>query len=219
MAKSKRIDDTPLIVKSKTSLRSQGIKIDNREGIKFKIPENIAKMIEKTFSFSVEQLSVGGNISLPDLAVHLDEQSSLEFHVSGLSEYCRHALRNAEDEYEIWYNKTYFKCREYLKNKGEKAPSEKVVVCRLISKYSKNYRKRKQELNRAELEYRLLNHVIRASVVTKGVMLPTLRNIIQGKQGDGISESFDGNKKVRKKLKVNDNGKKSKKEKKQGSKR
>ena len=214
MAKSKA-EDVKLVVKSRSLLKSQGIKVDGRSGIHFKIPENIAKMIKDTFNFSVEQLSVGGNITLPDLAVHLDEQPSIEFHISGLCEYCRHMLRTAEDEHEIWYNKTYYKCRKYLQEQGEKAPSEKVVVGRLTFKYGKEYSKRKAELRHVEFEYRMLNHVIRSSVITKGMMLPTLWNIIQGKQGDGISETFDGNNKVREKLKVNNDGKKQKKQKKQ----
>jgi hypothetical protein len=205
MAKSETrstLQDTDIKVKSANLLKSNGVKVDSEGGVKFIIPPNIEQMIQKTFGFSATQLSVGGSIALADLAIHCDEQASTEFHISGLCEYYRYLLKVEEDKFEIWYNQTLYKCRKYLMTVvGEKAPTEKTIVGRVMVKYGKEYVSKREVLNKMEFEYRLLNNVIRSSVITKGTMLPTLRNIVQGKN-DGIELGFKGNEKLRNAIKL-----------------
>jgi len=195
------LSDTDMYAKSAHLLKASGIKVDSSTGVKFIIPPNLENMIEKVFGFSAKHLSVGGNLSLPDLAIHCDEQAGVEFHVSGLAEYYRLLLKQEEDSFDIWYTQTFYKCRTYLVNKGDKGVTEKSITGRLMIKYGKEYRERRDRLNTMEFEYRLLNNVVRSSVITKGTMLPTLRNIIQGR-GDGIDTMFKGNTDLRKAIKV-----------------
>jgi hypothetical protein len=46
---------------------------------------------------------------------------------------------------------------------------------------------RKKRLADLEFQYRLLNNVFRSATLTKGQLLPTLRNILQGSNAAGIS--------------------------------
>jgi len=82
---------------------------------------------------------------------------------------------------------------------GEKSVTDKGVACRIAFKHGKEMSKKKKEINELEFQYRMANNVIRSSLITKGTLLPTLRNIIQGKAPDGIGE-VESSEKIRFKL-------------------
>ena len=55
-------------------LKSSGVKakFDEVGNLTFIVPKHIEEKIRAEYNFSVEQLSVGGDIPLGDLAVHVD---------------------------------------------------------------------------------------------------------------------------------------------------
>lgn len=172
---------------AKALLKHEGVDIKFKEGsYVFVIPAKIADDIKKSYGFSFDMLSVGGELPLSELATHVDEQAALEARVSLCCEVAHYALQAAQNEFEMWYNSLYYKCRKFLNNE-HKGVTEKYVEGYIITKYGDKYRARKKALTDLEMQYRLLNNVFRSAVITKGELLPTLRNIIQGSGNKGIN--------------------------------
>lgn len=199
----KLIEDVNRNMVARENIKKHGIKaeIGGKTGITFVIPAWLEDKLRKEYNFSSEMLNVGGNIALADLAVHLDEQPSLEAHAGMIAEWIRYQLQDRQDEYDLWYEKIFFKVKTHMVSSGEKNVTDKGVVSRISAKYGKEMIKRKKEINGLEYQYRMANNVIRSSLVTKGTLLPTLRNIIQGKSQDGIGE-IESADKIRFKLKT-----------------
>lgn len=175
-------------VVSRSLIKKSGIKVKKESNgrFKFDIPEKVQDDIKRHYNFNVDMLSVGGELSSADLAVHLDEQATIECHVSTLAEYSRYELKEAQDEYEVWYERMFYKVKQNLIKREVKNLTDKTVVSRLSARYGDEMLKRKRNINELEFKHRLLANVIRSSVVTKGMMLPSLKNIIHGSHGDGI---------------------------------
>jgi len=195
------------IMKSRSLLKHSGVKVKReRDSLTFIIPADKAEKIIKECNFSWEQLKVGGDIPLSELAVHLDEQASLEARVGYIAEVARYALENAKTEFEAWQEQTYYKVRSHLEDTGHKSGlTENYIRGYMRTKYPKEMRKKESEISTLEFQYRLLNNVIRSAVITKGTLLPSLRNIIQGSNSnaEGIkSIEVRVENKIRNKLKV-----------------
>lgn len=187
---------------ARENIKRHGIKFEmgNIGNLTFVIPAWLENKLRKEYNFSVEMLNVGGNIALADLAVHVDEQPSLEAHAGMIAEWIRYKLKQGQDEYELWYEKIFYRVKTHMVQSGEKNVTDKGVGCRIAAKHGKEMAKRKEEINKLEFQYRMANNVIRSSLITKGTLLPTLRNIIQGKAPDGIGE-VESSEKLRFKLK------------------
>jgi hypothetical protein len=181
----------------------------------FVIPKELEQKLQKEYNFSVDALSVGGDIPLPELAIHCDEQASMECHIGMLAEFTRMCLKNAQDEFEAWY------WSEFNAVKSAILESQKTVTDKTVEsciKKTKRYLKKKMAINEIEMRYRLLNNVIRSAIITKGSLLGTLRSIIQGSGNVGIgSEKLNKKlvKEVRKKVNLTKGKKNAKKSKKQ----
>jgi hypothetical protein len=167
---------------AKSQLESVGIKpIKTKTGIKF-IYENTQIISDlEHLGFSLDILKVqGGEMPLPDLAVHVDEQASLEAYWSALAEKSRYELMVEQDAFNYWFESKYSRCFNELQMHGVPKPIQKEVEARISFKYKEILTKKKKKLRDAEYRYRLLCNACHASLVTKGKMLQTLRNIIQG---------------------------------------
>lgn len=175
---------------ARENIKRHGVKaeINSLGNLTFVIPGWLEEKLHKEYNFSVEMLNVGGNIALADLAVHLDEQPSLEAHAGMIAEWIRYQLKQKQDEFDLWYEKIFYKVKTHMVSSGEKSVTDKGVTCRIAAKYGEEMSKQKKEINELEFQYRMANNVIRSSLITKGTLLPTLRNIIQGKSQDGIGE-------------------------------
>ena len=175
---------------ARSNLKNMGIDVSldrNTGSLVFIIPKQIEEDIKKHYRFNVDMLRVGGDIPLPDLAVHADEQSSIEFHIGTVTEFVKHQLEQKRAEYDLWYEQVYFKSRCYLvKKEGLKGITEKYISSYIADRYHKKIMVKKRKIMELEMQYRMLNNVIRASIVTKGTLLGTIRNILQGKDGAGI---------------------------------
>lgn len=189
-------------LKARAKLKSVGIAVKRKNGnnITFIIPKGIEERLKKEYNFNFEMLTVGGDIPLSELAVHVDEQSSMEAYASMLAENARYQLELAREEYEQWFESLCFKCRSHL-NEKFKSVTEKLLTGYVYTKYSEKIKIKKKRLIELEYAYRMLDRVIRSAIVTKGVMLPTLRNIVQGRDGIGIGDNKISQN-TRKKLKI-----------------
>ena len=192
--------------KARYNLASNNVKtnLDADTGsLTFVVPKTLEEKLKKEYNFSIDMLSVGGDIGLPELAIHCDEQAAKEAEIGMLAEFVRYQHKQAEEEYDAWYWSTFNKVKTFLIEKGEKNLTDKSVEARLKAKYGKSLIRRKNNINLLEMQFRLLNNVIKASLVTKGMLLGSIRNIIQGKDGQGIGNIPLGiAKKTRKKLKI-----------------
>jgi len=158
-------------------LKSVGIALKSEgTNIVFVIPKHLEESLAKVYGFSTDELKVGADIPLAELARHMDEQAAMEERAGVVAETLRHVLNQAELDFEMWFNTIFWKC----KNRLDLKMSDKSVTSYVISKYGKTYRKYKERINRAEYTYRLMNNAIRAAWQTKGKLLPSLRNIVQG---------------------------------------
>lgn len=188
-------------MKAVGQLRSMGIKVKRNEAgtYSFVIPKSVEEKLRKVYEFSIEELSVGGDIPLGELARHVDEQPASEARAGLVAEVLRHELNKVTLEYEAWYNKIFWECKSKLDGK----PSDKSVNAYLIRRYSKKWKMWQKRLADAEFAYRLMNNAIRAAWVTKGRLLQTLRVIIQGDSSFsiGVESETEG-------VKVNTGGKK-----------
>lgn len=199
------MDKDDKLLKSNAILKKHGVKVklSDTGKLTFIIPKTLEDNIKKHYNFSIDMLQVGGEISLPELVVHCDEQPALEYNIGTLCEFVRYQLKQKEDEFEMWLSKKYFKVKEEAEITGKKHLTEKAIENLIKVKYEKRYLKYKQLINELEMQYRLLS-VIKSALQTKGVLLGTIRAIIQGKDGVGIDKT-DKNivKKIRNKLKIN----------------
>lgn len=205
MSKAKLSDGKSETDKARFNLKHNNIKanFDDSGNLTFIIPKSIEEKIKKEYNFSVDKLNVGGDIPLADLAIHCDEQASSEFHIGTLAEFTRFQHKQKQDEYDAWFQSKFYETKQYLLSSGEKSVTDKSVEGRLRSKQKKKIKKFTTDINTLEMQYRLLNNVIKASIITKGMLLGTIRNIIQGKDGIGIGEiKLKKAKKIRKKLKI-----------------
>lgn len=162
-------------------LKSAGVIIKKRDyGIKFIFKRTQVLDDLKQIGFSLDILKVGGEISLPDLSVHVDNQAALEAYWGALAEKARYEFHAIEDKYNFWHESKYAKCFHELQDMGTPKPTQKEVEARISSKYHKQLSRRKEKLRKLESNYRILLNVCYASIVTKGRMIQSLRNIIQG---------------------------------------
>lgn len=168
-------------------LRTVGIEIkkNNEGGMKFVF--NDTKVIDdlKQIGFSLDVLRFQeGDLSLPELEQHLEVQAALEAYWSAKAEKQRFIFSCVEDEYNIWYEKVYAQRFDYLQNKkGIGKPTQKEVDAAISKKYPSTMAKKLKKKREAEYNYRILNNAIYTSIVTKGKMLQSLRNTIQGQSG------------------------------------
>jgi len=192
--------------KARFNLKNSNIqtKLDGDTGsLIFVVPKTLEQKLKKEYNFSMDMLSVGGDIPLPELAIHCDEQASTEARMAFLAEFVRYQFKQAEEQFDVWYWSTFNKVKEHLKAKEEKNLTDKTVEGRIKTKYGKKYLKMRTNVNTLEMQFRILNNVIRASLITKGTMLPSIRLIIQGKDGQGIGTIKQKTvKRVRNKLKI-----------------
>lgn len=135
----------------------------------------------KQLGFSIEILRVnGGEMPLPELSIHVDEQASLEAYWNAQAEKARYKLKLAEDKYKYWYETKYNQCFSELVDMGVPKPIQKEVESRIAEQYSKVLRQKQEKLRKVEYRYRMLMNCCVASIVTKGRMMQSLRNIVQG---------------------------------------
>lgn len=174
-------DSPPNEIIYKTLLNSVGVKvIKTMSGIKFVYKEEILDDL-KQLGFSIDILKVnGGEMPLPTLHKHVDEQASLEAYWSAQAEKSRYALKLAEDSFNYWYEGVYYKSFNKLVLSGIPKPTAKEVEARISSIFPKTFKKKKEKLRKLEHDYRMLFNCCYTSVATKGRMMQTLRNIIQG---------------------------------------
>jgi hypothetical protein len=181
MAISER-DPVKKEIVAKSQLESVGICLKKtKAGIKF-VYQN-TQIIDDLghLGFSLDILKVqGGEMPLPDLAIHVDEQASLEAYWSALAEKTRYELMVMQDEFNYWFESKYSRCFNELQMQGVPKPIQKEVEARITFKYKEILCKKKKRLRDIEYRYRLLCNACHASLVTKGKMMQTLRNIIQG---------------------------------------
>lgn len=196
------VEDVEQRDKARFNLKANRVvaEIGENGSLVFVVPKSLEERLKKEYNFSVEMLSVGGDIPLADLAVHLDEQSSMEAHAGMIAEFLRYQLKQKQDEYELWYEKVFYKTKKLMQSAGDKNITDKGVSSKISALHGKEIARYRKKINGLELQYRLANNVIRASLITKGTLLPTLRNIVQGKEGQGLGR-IDKSERVRNRLK------------------
>jgi len=162
-------------------LKHSSIKIKKVNGkMTFILPEALAKMITEVYSFSLDQLRVGGDIPLHDLAVHMDEHATLEATAGMAAEEAR-LLKEIESlAFDSWYETKSNGIREWWYKKYGKWPTDKQTIGRMIVEHGELYRKKKKHLIELESSYRILHNVIKSAVIVKGDMLRSMRPILQG---------------------------------------
>lgn len=179
---TRKIREQPDIqLTGKMLLNSVGIRIrKTMSGIKFVYKQETIDEL-KQLGFSIDILKVkGGSMPLPLLRRHVDEQATLEAYWSAQAEGLRYKLSVAQDNYNFWYEAKYARCFVQLQNRGIPKPTKAEVDARISLKFPKDIRKRKERVRKLEHLYRILHNACYVSVVTKGKMLQTLRNVIMG---------------------------------------
>jgi hypothetical protein len=173
--------NVPIEYISKQLLHSMGVRVKKTmSGIKFVYRKEIVDELQQ-LGFSIDLLKVkGGELPLPVLREHVDEQASQEAYWFAQAEKARYEFSVGEDDYNFWYNGIYGKMFTKLQEDGVSKPTEKEVNAAIADNYPKNLKKRKEHLRVLERRYRMLFNCCCASIVTKGKMMQTLRNIIQG---------------------------------------
>lgn len=204
-------EDVPPFVKAVGKMRSMGVdyKLDASTGqLVFVVPKDLEERLRKQYNFSADMLKIGGDLPLTDLAVHIDEQSGMEYHSGMVAELVRYQFTRKKTEYEAWYQRIFFKVKQHLIQKGEKNLTDKTVESRIYARYGKKMFKYRQEIDLLEMQHRILDRVVHAAIVTKGVLLPTLRNILQGRNDTGIGslKNVDKNIRLRERLTINKKG-------------
>lgn len=163
-------------------LKSMGVRIERTStGMKFVYKEEIVKDLDQ-LGFSIKILKLGGELPLSALQEHLDEQASLEAYWSSQAEEARYKMSVAQDNFNFWYECKYAEQFNYLQSDGVPKPIEKEVRARIAKQYPNGLRKKTERLRRLEKKYRMFSNCCLASIVTKGKMLQSLRNVIQGSQ-------------------------------------
>ena len=172
-------------------LGTMGAFVETKKGVMvLHVPIDLEKQAKAEYNFSFDMLKIGGDISLPELAEHMDNQATLEARFGYLAEMARYQKEVAVQEFEIWYAKKYRRAKEYL-TIGTKTPTEKAVEAYIIEKYEKTYRRLKEEVGKAEFQYRLLYNAIHAAIETKGKMLQSLRNVLMGTGFTGLNVQME----------------------------
>lgn len=176
-------DRPPMEIIAPTLLRSVGVRVEKTgSGMKFIYRPDIVRELDQIgFSLNVLKMT-GGEVPLPILQQHLDEQSTLEAYWSAQAETARYKYSVASDNWDFWFENKYAECFNELQNNGVPKPTEKEVKAIITKTFPKNIKKKKERLRRLEWKYRMLNNCCYASIVTKGKMLQSLRNVIQGSQ-------------------------------------
>jgi len=196
-------------------LKHSGIRIERVGGKSvFVIPEGLAQLLKQEYNFSFEQLRVGGDLPLHDLALHMDEHASLEAQASMATEQARQLKEQEKIEYDAWYNAKANRVRTWWYEAYNKWPTEGAIAGRIHAKYGKELKQKQKHLADLESSYRILNNVIRSAITVKGDMLRSMRPLLQsdGSIFPGIDAKIA--KKVRAKLIVT-KGEKSGKERKE----
>lgn len=185
-----KTDIPPQVILSKVGIE---VKKNHEGGMKFVF--NDTKVIDdlKQIGFSLDVLRFqDGNLTLTELEEHLEAQSALEAYWSAKAEKQRFIFNCIEDEYNIWYEKIYAESFEYLQEKkGIGKPTQKEVDACISRKFPKTMAKKLKKKREAEYNYRILFNAIYTSIVTKGKMLQSLRNTIQG-TGGGFGQGLNG---------------------------
>jgi hypothetical protein len=185
-------DRPPMKDIAKTLLNSKGVEVKTeKNGIKFVFHDNYVIDELKQLGFALDILKVqGGEMPLPVLAIHIDEQASLEAYWSGLAEKARYEFSVVNDNFDYWYQGKYALISDSIFKEEGKKPTQKEIECKIVKKYRKILDKKRSIVRKAEHNYRILSNVCFASVVTKGKMLQSLRNILQPKDFSiGINEN------------------------------
>ncbi len=175
-------DKPPLEVIAKTLLNSVGIKVEKTNvGIKFvyKNKQIIDDLEQLGFSIDVLKMR-GGETPLPVLGTHVDEQAALEAYWSAQAEVARYKMSVAQDEFDFWFENHYATCFVQLQERGVPKPTQTEVNARISKIFPKAMMKKKLHLRKLEHNYRMLHNACLSAIVTKGKMLQTLRNIVQG---------------------------------------
>jgi hypothetical protein len=209
------------VVKSRKLLKRNCIRVERKGGKSvFVIPEQLAKTLLQNYKFSFDQLSVGGEIDLQDLALHMDGQGQLESEAGLVAEQARFLKEVAAIEYEAWYEKQRNKIRSWWYDKYGKWPTVAEVQGRLASGGdAKEWIQRQKDIASLEANYRILNNVIRSAIIVKGDMLRSMRPLLQSDGNVVRSISVRVAKKVRTKLIVQKDKSNGQEEKGQGSKK
>jgi len=153
-------------------------------GFTISIPANIWDQAEKEFNFSFNMLKVGGDLSLAELAEHMDMQSANEATFGSLAEIVRYQKELMDIDFETWYSSKFYLAKNKLPT-GKN--TDKAVHAYILKKWPEEYKDKKRVLCDLEFKYRLLNNAIFSAVVTKGKMLQSLRNILQGNNQYGLN--------------------------------
>jgi hypothetical protein len=170
---------------SENLMKTVGISVDKKKSkFIFKVPANIWDVAEKEFNFVFDMLKVGGDLPISELAIHLDEQASNEARFGSLAEIVRYQRELANMEFDLWYSKKFYEAKEKL---SQGRGTDKAVHSYILKKYPKKYSEFKMLMVDLEFKYRLLNNAIYSSIVTKGKMLQSLRNVLQPNDFGGIS--------------------------------
>lgn len=143
------------------------------------MPLEQAEELQREYQFSLKQLRVGGDIPLADLAIHIDKQAALEASTGIFAETARYSLEVEKQEFEMWEAKALQKCRTELLDFNPKY-TETYIKGYFKSNSSKLLKKKQKQLLDLEHQYKLLKVMLDA-IRRKGDLLPSLRNIVQGK--------------------------------------
>jgi len=175
-------------IKTRAKLKSMGIKTWRRKGefvFEFR-PEILDEA--KQLGFVIDILEVGGgSLPLPALADHMDKQAALEHYWSTAAEIARFELEEAKGKWNVWYMERYLWAFNHLKDlEGIPKPTKLEVESTIYDKYKKQYKKFQHHLRKLEKNHRILSNACHAAIITKGEMMRSLRNIIQGGDMDNI---------------------------------
>lgn len=171
---------------SEKLLNTMGVFVSRKGGkMVLHIPLHLEKQAKKLYEFSFEMLSMGGDLSLSELAQHLDEQATMEARFGYLAELALYYYESLELECEEWYSTKHGRVKDSLDK-----PTTKDIECAVMKNY-KQYGKYKKMILEAKMKYRILSHAIHAAVVTRGKMLQSLRNVLQPEQM-GFSTDIKG---------------------------
>jgi hypothetical protein len=176
---------------ARTLLKRNCIRIERKGGkCEFVIPDRLAETLTREYKFSYNQLEVGGEIDLQELALHMDGQGKLEADVGMLAEHARLLKEIFSLSNEHWHEKQTHKIRTHFYEVHNKYPTEAYVKGKLASgSKGKEWYQRQKDLAVLEANYRILNNVIRSAIIVKGDMLRSMRPLLQsdGNAVNGIS--------------------------------
>lgn len=175
-------DRPPIELLAPVLMKSVGISL-KRDGNKVKFVFKDKKTIDDLaqLGFSIDILRVnGGEMPLPVLAEHIDNQSSLEAYWGARAEKARFELMSEHDSFQYWFDAKYAVCFNELQDMGVPKPIQKEVEARISRKFGKELKIRKEKVRVLEFNYRMLHNACFTSIATKGKMMQSLRNIIQG---------------------------------------